>query len=119
MMEGLLPEYGVLKSVRQPTGSRIATAAPSNAYPTSDGKSILIAGNSDPIFARLAKLLGLPELACEPRFQGNAKRVENVAELDAMIAAWTKNSYVHGPQPHAGNVGHPGDSCVYRRGDRR
>jgi crotonobetainyl-CoA:carnitine CoA-transferase CaiB-like acyl-CoA transferase len=91
MMEGLLPEYGVLKSVRQPTGSRIATAAPSNAYPTSDGKWILIAGNSDPIFARLAKLLGLPELACEPRFQGNAKRVDNVAELDAMIAAWTKN----------------------------
>ena len=92
MMEGLLPEYGVLKSVRQPTGSRIATAAPSNAYPTSDGKWILIAGNSDPIFARLAKLLGLPELACEPRFQGNAKRVENVAELDAMIAAWTKRT---------------------------
>jgi formyl-CoA transferase len=77
--------------VRQPTGSRIATAAPSNAYPTSDGKWILIAGNSDPIFARLAKLMGRSELASEPRFKGNAKRVENVAELDEIIAAWTKN----------------------------
>ena len=37
MMEGMLPEYGVLGTVRQPTGSRIATAAPSSAYPTSDG----------------------------------------------------------------------------------
>jgi crotonobetainyl-CoA:carnitine CoA-transferase CaiB-like acyl-CoA transferase len=89
MMEGLLPEYGVLGAVRQPTGSRISTAAPSNAYPTSDRKWILIAGNSDPIFARLAKLMGAPELLSDPRFQGNRKRVENVAELDKTIGAWT------------------------------
>src|SRR5215470_895075 len=38
MMEGLLPEYSVFGSVRQPIGSRIPTAAPSNAYPTRDGK---------------------------------------------------------------------------------
>ena len=40
MMEGMLPEYGALGLVRQPTGSRIPTAAPSNAYPTADGKWI-------------------------------------------------------------------------------
>ena len=40
MMEGMLPEYGALGLVRQPTGSRIPTAAPSNAYPTVDGKWI-------------------------------------------------------------------------------
>jgi formyl-CoA transferase len=91
MMEGLLPEYGVLGAVRQPTGSRIPTAAPSNAYPTSDNKWILIAGNSDPIFARLAKLMGAPDLPADPRFQGNRNRVENVAELDKMIGAWTIN----------------------------
>jgi len=90
MMEGLLPEYGALGAVRQPTGSRIATAAPSNAYPTSDGKWILIAGNSEPIFGRLAKLMEQPDLASDPRFQGNRKRVENVAELDRMIGAWSK-----------------------------
>jgi formyl-CoA transferase len=89
MMEGLLPEYGVLGAVRQPTGSRIATAAPSNAYPTSDGKWILIAGNSDPIFGRLANLMEQSELASDPRFQGNHKRVENVTELDQKIGAWT------------------------------
>ena len=89
MMEGLLPEYGVFGSVRQPTGARIATAAPSSAYPTSDGGWILIAGNSDPIFERLAKLMGQPELAREPRFQGNALRVQNVEELDRLIGAWT------------------------------
>ena len=58
MMEGMLPEYGALGLVRQPTGSRIPTAAPSNAYPTADGKWILIAANSDPLFAKLAALMG-------------------------------------------------------------
>ena len=91
LMEGLLPEYGSMGKVRQPTGSRIVTAAPSNAYPTSDGKWILIAANSDPLFARLAKLIGHPEMALDPRFSGNLVRVENVTELDAIIAAWTQS----------------------------
>jgi formyl-CoA transferase len=89
MMEGLLPEYGVFGSVRQPQGARIPTAAPSNAYPTSDGGWILIAGNSDPIFERLVTLMKQPELAKDPCFQGNRLRVQNVEELDRAISAWT------------------------------
>ena len=89
LMEGMLPEYGALGAVRQPTGSAIPTAAPSNAYPTADGKWILIAANSDPLFARLAALIGQPDLARDPRFVGNRTRVQNAAELDGMIGAWT------------------------------
>jgi crotonobetainyl-CoA:carnitine CoA-transferase CaiB-like acyl-CoA transferase len=90
MMEGMLPEYSVLGKVRQPTGSRIPTAAPSNAFPTSDGGWILVAANSDPLFARLAKLIGKPELNDDPRFRGNQARVSNVEALDVEIAAWTR-----------------------------
>jgi len=90
MMEGLLPEYGALGTVRQPTGSRIATAAPSSAYPTSDGKWILIAGNSNPLFAKLAALIGRPELAKDPKFVDNPSRVKNVDELDRIIGDWTR-----------------------------
>jgi crotonobetainyl-CoA:carnitine CoA-transferase CaiB-like acyl-CoA transferase len=89
MMEGMLPEYSALGVVRQPTGSRIPTAAPSNAYPTADGMWILIAANSDPLFARLAALMGRPELAEDPRFAGNRARLQNVDELDRIIATWT------------------------------
>lgn len=89
MMEGMLPEYGEFGSVRQPTGSRIPSAAPSNAYPTSDGSWVLIGGNSDPIFERLAKLMGQADLATDPRFQGNRLRVENVEQLDRLIGEWT------------------------------
>jgi crotonobetainyl-CoA:carnitine CoA-transferase CaiB-like acyl-CoA transferase len=90
LMEGMLPEYGALGAIRQPTGSRIPTAAPSNAYPTADGKWILIAANSDPLFARLVRLMGQPQLIDDARFKGNQARVQHVDELDAVIAAWTR-----------------------------
>src|SRR3546814_405128 len=57
MMEAMLPEYGELGLIKQPTGGGIATAAPSNAYPTIDGDWMLIAANSEPLFAKLAPLM--------------------------------------------------------------
>jgi crotonobetainyl-CoA:carnitine CoA-transferase CaiB-like acyl-CoA transferase len=90
LMEGMLPEYGALGTIRQPTGSRIPTAAPSSAYPSADGKWILIAANSDPLFARLASLIGRSELPSDARFADNRARVANVAELDSLIATWTR-----------------------------
>ena len=90
LMEGLLPEYGAIGSVRQPTGSRIATAAPTSAYPTQDGKWVLIAANSDPLFTRLAALIGQPGLASDPDFSNNPARVRNVEALDGIIEAWTR-----------------------------
>jgi crotonobetainyl-CoA:carnitine CoA-transferase CaiB-like acyl-CoA transferase len=90
MMEGMLPEYGVFGSVRQPTGSRIPTAAPSSAYPCSDGKWVLVAANSEPLFAKLAELMGQPDLPRDPRFVNNPSRVKNVEELDRIIGTWTK-----------------------------
>ena len=91
MTEGMLPEYAALGKIRQPTGSRIPTAAPSSAYPCSDGKWILIAANSEPLFARLSRLIGRPELLQEQRFANNRVRVENVVELDELIESWTRS----------------------------
>lgn len=90
MMEGMLPEFGRLGKIKQPTGGGIATAAPTNAYPTRDAGWVLIAANSEPLFRKLAEIMGRPDLASDPRFIGNAARVANVIELDAMIAAWTR-----------------------------
>lgn len=90
MMEAMLPEYGKLGKIKKPTGGGIATAAPTNAYPTSDNAFMLIAANSEPLFARLTELMGKPELAADPRYIGNAARVAHVTELDGMIADWTR-----------------------------
>lgn len=90
MTEGMLPEYGALGKIKLPTGGGIATAAPSNAYPTKDNEWVLIAGNSEPIFARLMDIIGRSDLVGTPEYRGNAERVQNVHALDAIIADWTK-----------------------------
>jgi len=89
LMEGLLPEYGALGKVKAPAGGGIATAAPTNAYPTADGAWMLIAANSETLFARLMTLIGRPELVGAPDYAGNQQRVANVAALDALIGDWT------------------------------
>jgi crotonobetainyl-CoA:carnitine CoA-transferase CaiB-like acyl-CoA transferase len=89
MMEGMLPEYGTLGKIKQPTGGAIATAAPSNVYPTCNGKWVLIAANSDPLFEALTQLMGQPELAASPKYCSNRVRVENAPLLDALIGQWS------------------------------
>lgn len=90
VMEGCLPEYGMFGTVRQPTGSALPSCAPTNAYPTADDRFILVAANSDPLFANLCRAMGRPELAEDPRFSSNPERVKRMKELDGMIAAWTR-----------------------------
>ena len=90
LMEGMLPEYAMDGRIRQPFGAGIPTAAPTNTYACSDGKYLCVAGNSDLIFARLAQVIGRPDLASEPRFLTNAGRCAHAAELDAIIGAWTR-----------------------------
>lgn len=89
LLEGCLPEYGYFGQVRQPQGSSLATTAPSNAYPSSDGKWFLIGANSDSLFLRLCKAMDRMDLVSDPRFADNPARVRNAGALDREIAAWT------------------------------
>lgn len=91
MLEGCLPEYGYFGKVRQPQGSTIRTTAPSNAYPTSDGRWFLIGANSDALFARLCHAMERPDILEDARFKDNPSRVRNAEVLDAMIADWTRD----------------------------
>jgi formyl-CoA transferase len=88
-LEGIVPEYGFTGAVRQPSGSYIPTAAPTNAYRSRDGAWVLIAANSDPLFARLADAMHRPDLRGNPDYADNPSRVANVVALDAEIAGWT------------------------------
>lgn len=90
LMEGMLPEYGRLGKVREPTGGAIATAAPTNAYPTLDGAFVLIAANSEPLFSALMTLVGRPDLIGTPDYAGNQQRVRNSAALDTLIGEWSR-----------------------------
>ena len=91
MMENLITEYDITGYVRERSGAVLPGIAPSNVYPTSDGM-ILIGGNGDTVFARLAKTMGRPDLALDPLFIDHAARGHNQTRLDEIIAAWTATS---------------------------
>jgi len=89
LMESMVPEYDGAGVVREPSGSTLTGIVPSNIYPTSDGKTIIIGANTNPMFQRLCELMGKPEMAKDPKYRENMNRVEHQAELDGLIAAWT------------------------------
>lgn len=89
VMESLLPEYTLGGYIRERTGSILPNVSPSNVFPTRDGLMILIAGNQDTVFKRLAEAMGRPELAADPRYATHSARGANQAELDGLIAEWT------------------------------
>jgi formyl-CoA transferase len=89
MMENMITEYDVTGYVRERSGSILPGIAPSNVYPTADAEMILIGGNGDNVFERLARIMGRPELASDSRFCSHAARGANQAPLDDIVAQWT------------------------------
>ncbi|WP_374452045.1 CaiB/BaiF CoA transferase family protein [Phenylobacterium sp.] len=89
VMENLVTEYDLTGYVRERSGSILPGIAPSNVYPCVEGEMILIGGNGDTVFARLAEAMGRADLAADPKFVSHAARGVNQKELDEIIAAWT------------------------------
>ncbi|MBK4735130.1 CaiB/BaiF CoA transferase family protein [Noviherbaspirillum pedocola] len=89
MMEGAVPEYDRHGVIREPAGSALQGIAPTNAYPTADGRYVLIAGNGDGIFRRLMKLIGRDDLGEDPELARNPGRVAQMGRIDAAIGAWS------------------------------
>ena len=89
MTENMVTEYDLTGYVRERSGAVLPGIAPSNVYPTADGM-ILIGGNGDTVFARLCEAMGQPALKDDPRYVSHASRGVNQAELDELIAGWTR-----------------------------
>ena len=89
ILQGSLTEFGALGRVRERAGNTHNATAPSNIYPTSDGRWLAIGANANSIFKRLAALMGTPELAADPRFCGNRERTANAGVLDDLIGCWS------------------------------
>ena len=90
LMESTIPEHVLTGHTRGRTGTVLPFVAPSNIYPTKDEDYVLIAGNVDNVFRRLAGAVGHPEWAEDERYATHHARGENMGELDAMISAWTE-----------------------------
>ncbi len=89
LMESTVPEYATAGVVRERHGSTVSGIVPTNVYPCSDGRYIIIGGNADSIFRRLMRAIDRPDLADDPRLATNDGRVPHAALIDEAIAAWT------------------------------
>ncbi|MBV9819525.1 MAG: CoA transferase [Solirubrobacterales bacterium] len=67
-------------------GNAHPSITPYELYPAGEGELVLAAGN-DRQFAALCDVLGAPELARDPRFGGNAQRVEHRRQLREELVA--------------------------------
>ncbi|MEA2688981.1 MAG: formyl-CoA transferase [Candidatus Eremiobacteraeota bacterium] len=90
LTQGMLPEFDALGIVRERSGNMHNAVAPSNIYPTRDGKYIAIGANANSLWRRFVAAIGRPELADDPRYRGNRERTEHGAEIDALIGEWTR-----------------------------
>jgi formyl-CoA transferase len=90
VMENLITEYDLTGYIRQRSGSVLPGISPSNIYPTAGPEMILIGGNGDTVFGRLATVMGREDLARDARFRDHASRGANQDELDQVIAVWTR-----------------------------
>jgi crotonobetainyl-CoA:carnitine CoA-transferase CaiB-like acyl-CoA transferase len=75
--------------VPEPQGSGTAMIVPYEAFPVEDGW-VMIAAASDALFVKATAALGVPELARDPRFVDNPRRVEHRAALQQTLAAVTR-----------------------------
>jgi crotonobetainyl-CoA:carnitine CoA-transferase CaiB-like acyl-CoA transferase len=76
--------YLVSGDVPKRRGTVAPTGSPSQMFMCQDGPIMLVVGN-DPQFARLAEVMGVPDLSTDPRFKTNRVRIEHRAALNEIL----------------------------------
>ena len=82
--------YDKTGEIRERMGTETHTSVPHSHYPTSDGKWVAIACTNDKMFARLASVLGRPELATAEQFGTVKTRLAGRTEVNRLVGEWTE-----------------------------
>jgi CoA:oxalate CoA-transferase len=70
-------------------GSQHPSGSPTGVYEANGGYIMLLVQQHE--FSRLARAMGMPELATDERFSSNGRRVRNNAALKELIETWLKS----------------------------
>jgi formyl-CoA transferase len=95
------------------TGNQLGRNVPGTTYPCAPG------GPNDYVFIfaqpqmwqALLKVMGMPELAEDPRFNTNDDRWKNRLALDEIVGAWTRQHGKHEVMRMLGDAGVPCGAC--------
>lgn len=93
VMEVAVPRVTMSNNADKPhrSGTHHETMAPYGVFEAAEGGYIAIGCLNDAIWARLAKVIGRPDMAEDPRFLGSETRRKNLDEVVAAIEAYTKS----------------------------
>lgn len=83
----LLMEQEQLAIDRRPEGNRTQIAAPADIFGTADG-AVLVQVIGDPLFARIARVIGADDWLDDPTLRGDDARADRRAEICDRVAAW-------------------------------
>ena len=85
-------EYGMSGETPPRRGNHSDRMAPHDNYRCRGEDSwVAIAVRSDDEWARMARVMGSPELASDPRFSDLRGRLANIRELNAIVSEWTRD----------------------------
>ncbi len=84
---GLLIEEAATGIGRVPSGNRSQSSAPADLFRASDGW-ILVQVVGDPLFRRIAKLIGAEDWLADERFASDMSRGDNGQAVSERVAAW-------------------------------
>lgn len=90
VLDELVPLFGKENIVRERMGADVANTVPHSHYQAADGVWFSLACSSERMFQRLTEAMGQPELAHDPRYNSNAKRIEHREEVNRFVAEWMK-----------------------------
>lgn len=90
VLDEIAPAYEMFGKVRRPMGPAAPNVCPHSHYRTADDKWVAIACTSDKMFARLANVMGQPELAAPESWGTADRRVAEASRVDAVVEEWTR-----------------------------
>ncbi len=88
LIEPHVPAFDKLGIVANRAGARLPDSTPNNTFTSRDGRYIHVTAMGNAVFARLANVIGRPDLVTDPRYATQIARSANEESLDDIIGAW-------------------------------
>jgi crotonobetainyl-CoA:carnitine CoA-transferase CaiB-like acyl-CoA transferase len=82
--------YAMLGKVPGRNGNRDQITVPANVFKTRDDRIYIHAG-TNPLFRRLATVMGRPDLVDDERFSDQERRLANIDLIESMVQGWTSS----------------------------
>jgi len=90
LLDELAPAYAATGKQRGRLGLGTSNACPHGHFETGDGHWVAIACTNDKMFARLAEIIGRPELAAPESYGKAVRRIAESDFIDGVVGDWVR-----------------------------